>query len=269
MCNVRYNQIHNLVKQTGSFRNMLTITIFIGIEFGYLVTNAKHTFKGVLGFSIVVRFVITRLVILLASIDSAFKRRELLKLGKLMQRYMTQLKQQKLIIRSPPVIIRLQIGTILIVTCIVNSAYIYHSWPHITILSGYLMIINALIGLYIQGSLIFPQYFAHFLADELYQLRSNLPNRTLQSSLDDADKLKEIKAAIMATFGIQLLLFLFQQLFNIAFSSYEILNSFFAFSVKFEGVVMILLAIVTVLLLNVLVLFGVTYNFDRCESEVG
>lgn len=264
MCNVRYDPIHNAVKKTGQFRNMLTIAILIGIDCIFLLRNAKNGSQRVLEFSIVMRSFISRLVILTTSIDSVFKQSKLLKLGKLMQRYLQQrnLKIRFHSIKTNGNLIRLQTATLLIVTCGVNSVTLYHIWNRMTLILGNRMAIHVCTGLYIHGNLIFYQYFARFLIHEHRQLSSNLKKRTLKSSVYCAYKLTEIKAAITDTFGVQFLLVLFQQLFITSFLSYQTLISFVLFGIKLEGVA------ISYLLLNILVLFGTSYSFECSESEV-
>ncbi|KAL1380162.1 hypothetical protein pipiens_014404 [Culex pipiens pipiens] len=121
---------------------------------------------------------------------------------------------------------------------------------------------------YVNISLVFAQFFAHFVCWEMQQLTLHLKTCPIGSLLDASDRLVEIKRAIADTLGVRLLLALFHLLVYVSFFGYLCL----LYYAKLRGTDNFLFEVIhvmaTVLINSSAVLLGASYSFDCVERKV-
>ncbi|KAL1404147.1 hypothetical protein pipiens_005452 [Culex pipiens pipiens] len=121
---------------------------------------------------------------------------------------------------------------------------------------------------YVNISLVFAQFFAHFVCWEMQQLTLHLKTCPIGSLLDASDRLVEIKRAIADTLGVRLLLALFHLLVYVSFFGYLSLLWFADRRGTDDFVFEVIHIMATVLINSSAVLLGASYSFDCVERKV-
>lgn len=203
-------------------------------------------------------------------IESVINRNKMLHLGEKMLDYVShmELPEKALSLDIGKCLIILQLGVIITLMSIMNFYNVYVIRENISFLMVMMIASSNIVTFYMLGNLVFSQFFAHFITREFLLLRLHLLTSSLETILDRADLLVEIKKTISNAFGMRLLLLLLQMTLNVSFCSYDITNSIVEEDVTWLKLVQISYMLLTVLIVNMVSLAGVTYSFDQVETKV-
>lgn len=273
MCNMEYDAVRGEMVQAGTFRSPVAVALYFGFILHY-ITQYSYSDAGsfVANFSVIGNYVITNLTILLLVVEQFLRRRKWLTLGRLMLSYVTcrnELFKEIPTFNLGLVLILLQITTVVGSYTLLFVLQLLKHAANSNFLETIASLITSMANVYVNISLVFVQFFAHFVCWEMQQLTLHLKTCPIGSLLDASDRLVKIKRAIAETLGVRLLLALFHLLVKVSFFGYlglvycadrRISDNFW-----FE----VIHVMATVLINNSAVLLGVSYSFDCVERKVG
>lgn len=269
LCNIDYDGSE--IVQSGMFRGPVAVGVFVCCAiyfFSRLYHDLSSTFVEM--YSYLGNVAVTYLTVLFVVVEHFVRRNRMFNLGKLMLDYVkdrddhskeeSQFDVGKFMIRAQIGIVVVSSTLLSVVKFRINMSY-FSFWECLVILVLSLSFVYAL------GNLIFIQFFTHFICWEMQQLTLNLRCAPIQRSINCFDQLIVIKRYLGVTLGVRLLLTLFQLIVNVSYSSY--IPLLYMPERQLAENLDTLHTLATMLLNNTLVLFGVTYSFDRVQTEVG
>lgn len=270
ICSVRFDSYRGRVKASGVIRNTILLSIVTVSPIYFLFKlDFEQDLSRIKNISVVLRFVITLVTCAVILLESVWNHNKILHLTRIMADHanrMRWLDHKGSNIDVP--FIRVEIGIILSLLLIMNLYTIYVYWNYLSILMIVMGAIFNSNACYVTGNLVFMQFFAQYVSGEYLTLRLQLPSHSLEDILSSADSLNRIKKAISRAFGKRLLLLLFHLLVNVSFCSYDIMTTIVEQKSSGWQLIRTIYVLLTVFLVNMVSLFGVSYSFDRVATEV-
>ncbi|XP_039437393.1 uncharacterized protein LOC120418926 isoform X4 [Culex pipiens pallens] len=270
MCNIEYDSERGQMVQTGTLPSLVVVAVYFCFVL-YYVTQVPHNTSSsfVENFSVVGRVLVTYLTIMLVVVEHFFRRKRMLKLGKLMLAYV---EYRRSLFKEIPttadigkLAIRVQICTIVGLPAFYFVMQIVRYFRYINFVHVALTFASLIPDAYMLGNLIFVQMFNNFVCREMKQLTRRLLAMPIRPLVHGFDQLIVIKRCLDVTLGVRLLLTLFQLTVNVSIYSY--LALLYMFERRGNFVFEIVQSLATIVINNTLVLLGVTYSFDRIQSE--
>lgn len=273
MCNIEFDPERGQMVQAGTLPGLVAVAVYFCLVL-YYVTQVPHNTSSsfVENFSVVGRVLVTYLTIMLVVVEHFFRRKRMLKLGKLMLAYVeyrgSLFKEIPATADIGKLAIRVQICTIVGLPAFYFVMQIVRYFRFITFFHVALTFAGLVPDAYVLGNLIFVQMFNNFVCREMKQLTRHLLAMPIRPLVHGFDQLIVIKRCLDVTLGVRLLLTLFQLTVNVSIYSYLALLYMFERRVTGDFVFEVVQSTATIVINNTLVLLGVTYSFDRIQSEV-
>lgn len=272
LCNIEYDTERNEVVQAGTIRGPVAVTVFSLFTVYYMTYMHNYaTGSFVEMFALIGNVAVTYVTVLIVAMDQTFRRKRMFGLGKLMLDYVSYRNGHFAEISLFDVgknFIQVQIGAVVGLGTSLNVVQFVRNLRQFSFFGSVVIFILSMSDVYVLGNLIFVQFFTHFICWEMKQLTLHHRSLPIQPLMHGFDRLIVIKRSLGATLGVRFLWTLLQLIVNVSFISYLGLLYVVDRQLTYEGAFDLTQSLVTMLINNTLVLFGVTYGFDRVQSEV-
>lgn len=272
LCNIEYDTARGKVVQAGTIRGPVAVTVFSFFTFYYMAYMYHYaTASFVEMFALLGNVAVTYVTVLIVALDQTIRRKRMLGLGNLMLdyvKYRNGFFEEMSIFDLGKHLIRVQIFAVVGLGISLNLVQFVRNLPQFYFFRSVVIFILSMSDVYILGNMIFIQFFTHFVCNEMKQLTLHHRSLPIQPLMHSFDRLIVIKRSLGATLAVRFLWTLLQLIVNVSFISYLSLLYVVDRQLTYGHAFDLTHSLVTMLINNTLVLFGVTYGFDRVQSEV-
>lgn len=272
LSNIEYDTARGKVVQAGTIRGPVAVTVFSFFTFYYMAYMYHYaTASFVEMFALWGNVAVTYVTVLIVALDQTIRRKRMLGLGNLMLdyvKYRNGFFEEISIFDLGKHLIRVQIFAVVGLGISLNLVQFVRNLPQFYFFRSVVIFILSMSDVYILGNMIFVQFFTHFVCNEMKQLTLHHRSLPIQPLMHSFDRLIVIKRSLGSTLAVRFLWTLLQLIVNVSFISYLSLLYVVDRQLTYGHAFDLTHSLVTMLINNTLVLFGVTYGFDRVQSEV-